>query len=64
MNETKTIPGVKELENEITNGLKLLKNLASRNASKELISYQSKVIRGTMEDLIKLITGEEELKKQ
>jgi len=59
MKETNTIPGVENLEKELNSGIEALKGLVARGASDTMITFQTKVIHGTLDDLIAAIYPKE-----
>ena len=59
MKETNSIPGVENLEKELHSGIEALKGLVARKASDTTITFQTKVIQGTLEDLISAIYPKE-----
>ena len=63
MIEKNKTPETEELEKELTSGITALKGLVSRKASETLITYQTKIIQGTLDDLIKAICGKREPSK-
>ena len=50
---------IKKLEDELKSGMDTLKGLVDRKADATLFSHQIFIIKGTLDDLIKTITGEE-----
>ena len=54
------IPGNEELEKELNRGIETLKGLVERKADETMLTFQKKIVRMTLEDLITAICGEEE----
>ena len=59
MKDNNSIPGVENLETELNSGIESLKGLVARKASDTQIGYQTKVIQGTLDDLIDAIYPKE-----
>ena len=59
MEKNNSIPGVENLETELNSGIESLKGLVARKASDTMITFQTKVIRGTLDDLIDAIYPKE-----
>ena len=59
MKDNNSIPGVENLETELNSGIESLKGLVARKASDTMITFQTKVIRGTLDDLIDAIYPKE-----
>jgi len=59
MEKTNSIPGVETLEKELHSGIESLKGLVARGASDTTITFQTKVIQGTLEDLLAAIYPKE-----
>jgi len=48
---------IEALENELALGITVLKGLVNRGASDTMITFQTKIIRGTIDDLVIEIWG-------
>ena len=52
-------PEVEKLKKELDRGIETLKGLVERKADETMLTFQKKIVRGTLEDLITAICGEE-----